>query len=140
MYEEVLRLNQDQPEVKNNLAWLLVNSPSASEADLDRALELAQSAKESLPNNPSVADTLGWVMLKKKVCSAATSLFHEAIAAYPEAHPLRGTVRFHLAHSYECDGEVDRAISELTRALEEVPSFAERRDAEAMLARLRSRS
>jgi tetratricopeptide (TPR) repeat protein len=139
MYEEVLRLNQDQPEVKNNLAWLLANAPSPSEADLDRALELAQSAKEALPNNPSVADTLGWVMLKKKVCSAATSLFHEAIAAYPESHPLRGTVRYHLAHSYECDGEVDRAISELTRALEEVPSFAERREAEAMLARLRGR-
>jgi tetratricopeptide (TPR) repeat protein len=138
MYEEVLRLNQDQPVVKNNLAWLLVNSPSPSDADLDRALELAQSAKEALPNNPSVADTLGWVMYKKQVCSAAISLFHEAIAAYPEAHPLRGTVRYHLAHGYECNGEVDRAISELMRALEEVPSFAERKESEAMLERLRA--
>jgi tetratricopeptide (TPR) repeat protein len=138
MYEEVLRLNQDQPVVKNNLAWLLVNSPAPSDADLDRALELAQSAKEALPNNPSVADTLGWVMLKKQVCSAAISLFHEAIAAYPESHPLRGTVRYHLARGYECNGEVDRAISELTRALEEVPSFAERKDSEAMLNRLKA--
>jgi len=137
MYEEVLRLNQDQPVVKNNLAWILVNSPSPSDADLDRALELAQSAKEAMPNNPSVADTLGWVMYKKKVCSAAISLFHEAIAAYPESHPLRGTVRYHLAHGYECDGQVERAISELMRALEEVPSFAERKESEAMLARLR---
>ena len=140
MYEEVLRLKQDQPVVKNNLAWLLVNSPSPTPAELDRALELAQSAKEALPNNPSVADTLGWVMLKKQICPAAISLFHEAIAAYPESHPLRGTVRYHLARGYQCNGETDRAINELMRALEEVPSFAERKASEALLAELRAAS
>jgi tetratricopeptide (TPR) repeat protein len=140
MYEEVLRLNQDMPVVKNNLAWLLANSPNPSAADLDRALELAQSAKEALPNNPSVADTLGWVMYKKEVCPAAISLFHEAIAAYPESHPLRGTVRYHLARGYECNGETERAISELQRALDEVPSFAERKETEQLLEKLRKTS
>ena len=101
-------------------------------------VELAQSAKEALPNDPSVADTLGWVMLKKKVCSAAISLFHEAMAAYPESHPLRGTVRYHLARGYECDGQIDRAISELIRVLEETPSFAERKESEALLEQLRA--
>src|SRR5262249_47448418 len=57
-YEDVLRIDQDQAAAKNNLAWLLANSDNATPADLDRALQLAQDAKNALPNNPSVADTL----------------------------------------------------------------------------------
>ena len=91
-----------------------------------------------MPDNPSVADTLGWVMLKKDIPSAAIPLFREAIAQYPESHPLRGTVRYHLAHAYERNGEVDRAIEELVRALDEVPSFNERTAAESFLKQLRT--
>jgi tetratricopeptide (TPR) repeat protein len=137
-YEEVLRLDQDQAIVKNNLAWLIADADDPSDADLDRAMQLAQDAKEALPNNPSVADTLGWVMYKKGIPSAAISLFHEAIAAYAEGHPLRGTVRFHLAMAYQRNGEEERAISELTRALDEVPSFTERTRAEGLLKELRT--
>ena len=74
----------------------------------------------------SVTDTLGWIMYKKGIPSAAISLFREAIEGYPEAHPLRGTVRYHLARSYERNGETGRAITELKRALDEVTTFAER--------------
>jgi tetratricopeptide (TPR) repeat protein len=135
-YEEVLRLDESQPEAKNNLAWLLANAESPSEKELDRALQLAQDAKEALPGNPSVTDTLGWIMYKKGIPAAAISLFREAIEGYPEAHPLRGTVRFHLAKSYEKNGETGRAITELRRALDEVASFAERKDAEELLQKL----
>ena len=137
-YEAALALDQDQPVVKNNLAWLLASAEEPSERDLDRALQLVQSAGEALPNNPSVADTLGWVMLKKNRPSAAIPLFHDAIAALPEENPLRGTVRYHLAQAYESNGETDLAIDELTRALDEVPSFAEREATEEMLRKLRS--
>ncbi len=137
-YEDVLRLDQDRPVVKNNLAWLLANAESPTDAELDRAMQLAQDAREAMPDNPSVADTLGWVMLKKDIPSAAISLFHEAIAQYPESHPLRGTVRYHLARAYERNGDVDKAIDELIRALDEVPSFAERTATERLLRQLRS--
>ncbi|MCP4004569.1 MAG: tetratricopeptide repeat protein [bacterium] len=135
-YEEVLKLDESQPEAKNNLAWLLANAQSPTEKQLDRALQLAQDAKEALPGNPSVTDTLGWIMYKKGIPAAAISLFREAIEGYPEAHPLRGTVRYHLAKSYEDNGETGRAISELRRALDEVASFAERKDAEELLEKL----
>ena len=137
-YEAALGLDQDQPVVKNNLAWLLASSEQPSEGDLDRAQRLARSAGEALPNNPSVADTLGWVMLKKNRPLAAIPLFHNAIAALPEANPLRGTVRYRLAQAYESNGETDLAIDELARALDEVPSFAEREATEEMLRKLRS--
>ena len=52
-------------------------------------------------------------------------LFHEAIAARPAAHPLRGTVRYCQAQVYEFTGESDRAIAELTRALAGMPGFPE---------------
>lgn len=135
-YEAVLRVDQDQPGAKNNLAWLLANADNPSAADLDRALQLAQDAKNAMPTDPSVADTLGWIMYKKGIPAAAIGLFKEAIDGYPEGHPLRGTVRYHLAKAYDRNGERDRAVSELKRALDEVAVFPERNDAEKFLKEL----
>jgi tetratricopeptide (TPR) repeat protein len=137
-YEAVLRLDQDQAGAKNNLAWLLADSANATPADLDRALQLAQDAKNAMPNDPSVADTLGWVMYKKGIPSAAIALFRESIDGYPEGHPLRGTVRYHLAAAYEKNGERDRAVQELKRALDEDSTFAERDAAEKLLKELQA--
>ena len=137
-YETVLRLDQEQPAAKNNLAWLLANTENPSPADLDRALQLAQDAKNAMPNDPSVADTLGWIMYKKGIPAAAIGLFKEAIDRYPEGHPLRGTVRFHLAKAYERNGERDRAVSELKRALDETSQFEERAQAEQFLKELQT--
>ncbi len=137
-YEDVLRIDQDQAAAKNNLAWLLANADNPSPTDLDRALQLAQDAKNALPNNPSVADTLGWIMYKKGIPAAAIALFREAIEKYPEGHPLRGTVRYHLAKAYDRNGERDRAVSELKRALDEVAQFNERADAEKFLKELQT--
>ncbi|MEX2206975.1 MAG: tetratricopeptide repeat protein [Myxococcota bacterium] len=137
-YETVLRLDQDQAGAKNNLAWLLADNANASPADLDRALQLAQDAKNAMPNDPSVADTLGWVMYKKGIPSAAIALFRESIDGYPEGHPLRGTVRYHLAAAYEKNGERDRAVQELKRALDEDSNFNEREAAEKLLKELQA--
>ena len=84
-YEAVLRLDQEQPAAKNNLAWLLANTENPTPADLDRALQLAQDAKNAMPNDPSVADTLGWIMYKKGIPAAAIGLFKEAIEDIPRA-------------------------------------------------------
>ena len=119
----------------NNLAWLLAEPPDATPEDLDRALELAQEAKEMMPENPSIADTLGWVMYKRDIQAAAISLFREAIEGYAPG-PNRAMTRYHLALSYEKNGEPGRAIDELRVALEESDSFPGRDDAEAALKRL----
>jgi tetratricopeptide (TPR) repeat protein len=137
-YEIVLRIDQEQPGAKNNLAWLLADNSQASPAELDRALQLAQDAKNAMPNDPSVADTLGWVMYKKGIPSAAIALFRESIDGYPEGAQLRGTVRYHLARAYEKNGERDRAVQELKRALDETPAFAERDAAEKLLKELQA--
>ena len=137
-YEAALRLDQQQPLAKNNLAWLLADAENPSAEELDRALELAQDAKEKLPRNSNVADTLGWVMFKKDLPAAAVSLFQEAIRGYGDKAELRALARYHLAQTYERTGQRELAIAELERALKEAPSFPERGGAEALLARLSS--
>jgi tetratricopeptide (TPR) repeat protein len=136
-YEAAIRLDSRQAIARNNLAWLLAQT-SDDEASLDRALGLAQVARELMPTDPSVADTLGWVMLKREAPTAAISLFREAIEGYRPGAPERGVVRYHLAKAYEQNGEPEKAIEELERALVEVPSFPDRSKAEDLLAELKA--
>ena len=137
-YEAVLRLDPDQGVALNNLAWLLAQTDPDDAGTLDRALAMAQQAKALLPENPSVADTLGWVMLKKNAPTAAISLFREAIDGYDPGDPIRALIRFHLAQAYQRGGEEQRAIQELQTALSEAPAFPERAQAEQMLQELQA--
>ena len=137
-YEMATRIDPNQVIAKNNLAWLLAEHGGGDEATLDRALALASDAKERLPANPFVADTLGWVLLKKNVPNAAISLFREAIEGYRPGDPNRSVVRYHLATAYELNGEPDRAIEELEKALAESDSFPDRAKAEALLDELQA--
>ena len=53
-YEKVLALNPRFAPAANNLAWIL----SEHGGDKDRALALAQTAKELAPEDPQVSVTL----------------------------------------------------------------------------------
>ncbi len=48
------------------------------------ALQLAQVAKEQLPEQPEVNDTLGWVYFKKDLFGQAASAFQQAIEKDPK--------------------------------------------------------
>lgn len=134
-YEAVVQYEPMNGVALNNLAWLLATQ-RGDPKDLDRALKLAQKAKEVMPESPSVADTLGWVMLKRDMPTTAISLFREALDAYEEGSPVRALIRYHLAQAYRQGGETERAIEELQAALAEAPSFPERSRAEALLKQL----
>jgi tetratricopeptide (TPR) repeat protein len=121
-YEKSISLNADLAAAKNNLAYLLAESGG----DLDRALELAQQAKEQLPDDGSSADTLGWVLLKRGVPSAAIGYLQEAAERFPaQAFEVQGIVRNHLAEAYERNKEGDKAIVESELSLENFQSLAE---------------
>lgn len=107
-YEKAISLNENLGQAKNNLAYLLTETPGG---DLDRALELAQQAKEQLPDDPNAADTLGWVLLKRGVPSAAIGYLEEAANRFPaDALEVQGIVRNHLAEAYEKNGEAGKAV------------------------------
>lgn len=115
-YEEALRLDPDLAVAKNNLAFLLAENGG----DLDRALDLAQEAKSALPSQPNVADTLGWVLYKKGVHSAAIGYLNEAEQGIAPGDPQLGEIRLHLALAYEANGDSDGARAALTRALRDL--------------------
>ncbi len=54
-YEEAIRLNPQFAPAANNLAWILLERGG----DKDRALSYAETAREALPRDPYIADTLG---------------------------------------------------------------------------------
>lgn len=144
-YEDAVRLDPGLAVAKNNLAYLLTETGG----DLDRALELAQEAKELLPDNPNAADTLGWVLYKKRVPSAAIGYLKEAERGLRPEDPQMGTVRHHLAMAYAANKQPKEARDVLQRALrdleslnqaagEERPEPAWAADVRAMLKRLES--
>jgi len=115
-YEMAILQSPDMAQSKNNLAYILAEQGES----LDRALKLAQEAKELLPDSPNVADTMGWVLYKRggRGVEAAVGYLREAEQGMnPDSDGL-GFVRLHLALAYEGTGSQDKAIESLDRALE----------------------
>ena len=68
-YQQVLDVNPRFAAAANNLAWLL----SEHGGDPEKALALAQTAKEESPDNPQISDTLGWILYKRGVYQRASA-------------------------------------------------------------------
>ncbi len=88
-YEMILQEKDDFLPAMNNLAYLYGESGEK----LDRALELATKVAKLVPDSPDVADTLGWIYVKKKAYSQAEPYFEKAY----EKKPDNVAVVFHLA-------------------------------------------
>ncbi len=114
IYEQVLKLQPDNPIALNNLAFLLVESGT----ELDQALTYAQRAKQKLPNDPNVADTLGWIYIRKNLSDNAIQIFEELISK----HPGNCLFRYHLAMALYQKGDKPRAKRELQTALKSNPT------------------
>jgi tetratricopeptide (TPR) repeat protein len=115
-YEKAIQMDPSLAAAKNNLAYLLAEAGE----NLDRALDLAQEAKSMLPDSGHAADTLGWVLFKKGIPSAAVSHLKEAEGLFRPDDPNLAIVRHHLAQSYEALGQKDDAREALRRALRDL--------------------
>ena len=115
-YERAVEIDPDLAPAKNNLAYLLAERGE----NLDRALDLAQEAKAMLPENPNTADTLGWVLYKKGIASAAIGYLQEADQGFGTRNPSFGIVRQHLALAYQANGEKAKARATLERTLKDL--------------------
>jgi tetratricopeptide (TPR) repeat protein len=120
-YEEAIKLQPDLAESKNNLAYLYAESGK----NLDRALDLAQDAKALMPDDPNTADTLGWVLYRRGVPSAAIGYLKEAEAGVKAEDATLGIIRHHLAQAYEASGDKENARVMLDRAIEAHEGFVE---------------
>jgi tetratricopeptide (TPR) repeat protein len=150
-YEDAIKYGPDLAYPKNDLAYIYAESGE----NLDRALDLAQDAKAALPDTATVADTLGWVLYKRGIPSAAISYLKEAVANAGGDRTAAGVSMHHLAQAYEADGDPEKARQTLRRAVALLNEAAEEKRASgapigpepawatetrAMLARLESGS
>jgi tetratricopeptide (TPR) repeat protein len=112
-YEAAIRYEPNLGEAKNNLAYLFAEKSE----NLDRALDLAQEAKALMPDDPNAADTLGWVLYRRGVPSAAVGYLKEAVAGIRPGDPNLGLIRHHLALAYEATGDKESARRAVEQAL-----------------------
>ncbi|MBW2542671.1 MAG: tetratricopeptide repeat protein [Deltaproteobacteria bacterium] len=119
-YEDAIRYGPDLAYPKNDLAYIYAESGE----NLDRALDLAQDAKAALPDTATVADTLGWVLYKRGIPSAAISYLKEAVANSDGDIAVAGISMHHLAQAYEADGNPEKARETLRRAIAELEKAA----------------
>ena len=115
-YQKVLKINPKFVPAANNLAYLYAERGE----NIDEALNLAQSAKEQVPDDPNISDTLGWIYFKKNVFSRAIVYLKEANEKIPD-NPV---IRYHLGMAYYKNGDKEESKRELKKALELDPKFS----------------
>ncbi|MDZ4797204.1 MAG: tetratricopeptide repeat protein [Bryobacteraceae bacterium] len=128
VYEQVLRLQPDNAIALNNLAFILAESGN----DLDQALTMAQKAKQQRPQDEDVADTLGWIYIKKNIPDSAVSIFRELTIK----NPGRTTFHYHLAMALFQKGDKVNAKRECEIALKNNNNPAEITRIKELLAKL----
>src|SRR6185436_12315249 len=114
-YEATLKLAPRFAPASNNLAWLMAERGG----NLDVALSHAQTAREAKPDDPHIADTLGWIYYKKNAYLLAVSLLKEAV----ERLPNNPVTNFHYGMALFKNGDARGAKKSLQTALKLSQSF-----------------
>jgi len=112
-YEATVNGTENAPVAANNLAFIYAEQG----VNLDVALHLATSAKQRLPDDPSVDDTIGWIYYKKDLPLLAVRPFGDSLRKRPGA----AVVLYHLGMAYAKLGDKDKAHDTLGRALKIEP-------------------
>ena len=130
-YTRALQIDPNLPAAANNIAWLLASEEGA---DLGEALRLAMQAKQALPEQPQIADTLGWVHYKRNSYALAITQFRQAL----EFSPDDSVIQYHMALALYGNKEKQKAVASLEKALAGKKEFSERKDAEELLKKWQS--
>ncbi len=127
-YQESLKINKSFAPAANNLAWIMAEEGS----NLDEALSYAQIAREQAPNDPNIADTLGWIYYKKNAYLKAVSFLREAVDKLQD-NPL---IYYHLGMTQLKKGDKAEAKKALNTALKLSDTFPGVEEAQKALAEL----
>ncbi len=108
-YEDLLKIKPDFVSALNNLASLYsdhFNMPN-------EAYDLARKARELAPDNPIIADTLGWILYKRREYGWALPMLQQSAQKLP-GEP---EVAYHLGMVQSMMGDEAGARAALTRAV-----------------------
>jgi tetratricopeptide (TPR) repeat protein len=126
--EQAMTLDSNFAIAANNLAWIYAKQGK----NLDVALSLAQKAKQLLPDQISVSDTLAWIYYQKSDYALAIPLLEECV----EKAPQEATFRYHLGMVLIASGEKVGGKQQLETALRLRLAREEGQEARQALARL----
>jgi tetratricopeptide (TPR) repeat protein len=126
-YRKALEINKDFVPAANNLAWNLANRNK----NIDEAFSLAKLAREKMPTDPNVMDTLGWIYYLKGINLFALEELQESISRLPN-NPL---VNYHLGKVYYRNKQYEKAREHMATALKLDPNFKAADDARKLLNR-----
>ena len=124
-YEQALRADNRAAVAANNLAWIYAERGQ----NLTAALELAQTAKQALPDRAEISDTLGFVYMKKTAFDLAVGAFREAVNQAPENPRYRLRLGIALAKA----GHLDEARRVIAPVLQGNPDLPEANEARAVI-------
>jgi tetratricopeptide (TPR) repeat protein len=128
IYEQILKIQPDHPVALNNLAFIKAEEG----VDLDQALTMAQRARQKAPASPDIADTLGWIYIKKNMSEDAVRVFHDLV----EKDPNNPTFHYHFGMALLQKGDKPSARKELETALKDNPSTDEKGKIQDLLQRI----
>ena len=109
-YVELTQRSPGNAMAFNNLAFLYQRAGNA------KALATARTAHRLSPDNPDIADTLGWILVEQGEVASGIELIKQAVAA-DTSDPER---QYHLAYALARDGQADQA-SKLVSGLLKMP-------------------
>jgi tetratricopeptide (TPR) repeat protein len=124
-YRRALEIDPNSDIAGNNLAYMLAEEGK----DLESALTWAQAAKRRNPDNPALADTLGWVYYKFGNLGLAREQLQLAVSKIPD----NPTFQYHLGLIYKDLKQPKEAADALRKAVASTKEFKDRSRAEAAL-------
>lgn len=127
-YEKLLAISPNYLPALNNLAFLDAEHLN----DLDKALELARKARDLQPQDPGIADTLGWVLYKRGEYQQALPILQESAEKAPDTPEIQ----FHLGMTAYMMGQTDLARVALKKAAGAAKDFPGKDESKRRLALL----
>jgi putative PEP-CTERM system TPR-repeat lipoprotein len=122
-YSQALELNPKNVIALNNIAWLY-------QVEKDpKALDYAERAYNLASNNPSVADTYGWLLVNAGKADKGLTILQQAVIQAPHLPE----VRYHMAVAMHKAGHSNDARIELERLLNNKVDFPEVKQAQQLL-------
>lgn len=112
----------------NNLAWAM------SQIGDPHAQSLAERAYRLAPKAAAVNDTLGWILVRRGQNAAALTYVERAVQLDPKAPELE----YHYAYALAKTGQPAQARAILSRILSSPKPFDSRREAQRLLASIRT--
>ncbi len=109
-YEIGLKINENDPTVNNNYAYLLSNYP-------EKLLQAKKFSEKSLsfePDNPAFQDTYGWIMFLLEDYTVAKEYLNRAIKSEYQGAEMY----YHLCVLYRKLNNLDNALFYINKAIE----------------------